>query len=212
MDRGPTTSESSWTDPDYVRRSRPSWRGRAIVYGLILLAVVITTIVFTVKRSHFDIMGTFARSRAPAAHSHAIGVAAEPEPANVVRTEPLEDDDGARARAHLMARMEEDDGGLAIPDTTIHGRSLQQIADLIADRRDAPLQPLNALRRNRDVLRGHFADTERLNWLLNSPEMKDILPFLPLHLPELPRDGLDINDEEPAGIVFSTQPHFASMK
>ena len=127
--------------------------------------------------------------------------------------QPLEDDeDGAKAREVLLARYNamHEDATPAIPDTKIHGRTIQEIADTLVSREDAILPPLNALRRNQDFLRGNFADYDRLKWLLFSKEMKNVLPWLPLNMPEIPREGIDYNDEERSSFVFSTQPNIAS--
>jgi hypothetical protein len=192
-----------------------------VVVSLLIIGTVVAAVVMAVRRSHFsyETPSGFARTT-PKAQGPSAVVMASPSPVQPDQrmqlsvTEEIEDDDdGIKARQMLLAKYNamHEDATPALPDTKIHGRTVQEISDTLTNRQDAALPPLNALRRNQDLMRGNFADYDRLKWLLYSKEMKNVLPWLPLNMPEIPREGLDYNDEERSSFVFSTQPNIASM-
>ena len=202
----------------FAKRQRGGGRGgaiAAIILAVVAVVVVAVAVMYAVKRPTFAYTrdGAYMMIKPPTNQSH---TKASPMTINtdaVLQGVQLPDDNsGIAAREMLLTRYQamSDDATPALPDTTIHGRTVEEVIDTVITRPDAVLPPLNSLRRNCDLLRGNFADYDRLKWLLYSKEMKNVLPWLPLNMPEIPREGIDYDDEERSAFVFSTQPTIVS--
>jgi hypothetical protein len=190
-----------------------------MVHGTVLLFLTVVSVVLIVvsivlgkrQMDHFALTGNkIMRAGAPHVRDERLltDLHGQVDPTRPVAHDVIDrhfknddDDSGDRAREQILAR--------ALPhseadDTVVHGQSLSEINERINSRPDPLMPQMQSFKYNNGDLRGIFADDDAIRWLF-SPEMKDIVQKLPLQMPEVPRAGVDYNNEERSEYVFSTK-------